>query len=299
VAVATAAYAAFSPSTAHAQQVAQPQAQAPQQVPIPGGDTVVLKNGSRLTGTLVGMASDKVTLQLPTGQLALIPTPEIDHIERKTMTAGSTPPQAAPAAAPVPSVYVHIDSPQRVSVDRTTRGHAEHACDSPCDKWLPLDGDYRISGEGMPQSSNFTLRGNSGDRVTVHVEPGSKGPAAAGWVLFGVGTAGVVVGLTLLLTGWILDTADKAGNTDSRINGDLKSGGAASAIGGLVLVVGGIVLVSMNKRTTTDQDVTHATAAKADDRWLRLPVWKDVGSAAPARSDAPAPLTMPIFSASF
>src|SRR5262245_48872498 len=107
--LAAAVFATLCSSPARGQQA--PTAQAPAEVPVPGGDTVVLKNGSRITGTLVQIEADRVTVQLTTGQLALIPTPQIDHIERKTMPAGSSAP-AAPVATNT-NVFVHVDSPVR------------------------------------------------------------------------------------------------------------------------------------------------------------------------------------------
>src|SRR5262249_28257391 len=163
-------------------------------------DTVVLKNGGMIRGTLVEvLPNDHATVQLPSGQSAITQGGEIHHTERgaaPTATPGT--PQGAPAAplpnatAPMhgPMVLVHIESQRRVTLDRRNPGDDQPwvtACDSPCDAQLPLNNDYRIVGEGIWASSEFGLEGSPGQRIVLKVNPATRLARTGGIVVAAVG----------------------------------------------------------------------------------------------------------------
>jgi hypothetical protein len=102
------------------------------------------------------------------------------------------------AASTDGTLLVHIDSPQKVSLERRSSPSAawEHACESPCDGRLPVGDQYRIVGTGMNDSNPFTLDGSKGDRAVLLVAPGTKQKAAIG--------EGLLIGGAVLLVGAVV-----------------------------------------------------------------------------------------------
>jgi hypothetical protein len=263
LAAAVHAVALSSPASSFAQSRPAPQLQ-----PVPGGDTVVLANGGTVKGTLVELLPDHVTVQLPNGQLALIQTRDVHHIERQATTPGASA-QPTPSREIGPqgeSVFVHIDSPRPVRLlHRASRGPYETLCESPCDAMVPLAGTYQIAGDGMPSSRELTLRGNPGDRVILNVDPASRGTMVTGWVIFGVGGLTVLVGLSIMLIGALAGTLGH-----SKGDGDVIAAGGITTLAGLAGVGTGLALAIPNLRTRAEQEVRGREVSK-EDRWLRMP----------------------------
>ncbi len=282
-------------------------------------DTVVLKNGGMLRGTLVEvLPNDHATVQLPSGQSAIVQWAEIHHIERGGAPAAAT---AVPAGAPIqkmpnstapmsgPTVLVHIETSRPITLDRRNPGEDQPwvtACESPCDVQLPLNNDYRIVGDGIWASSEFELDGQPGQRVVVKVAPATRISRTAGIVVAGAGLLAIIIGV------YIVAIAAAASCTNSNINSVCKdnSGGTTVGVvlmlGGLVtMAVGGIIILA-NWRTGESQEVqSPAKAARlfdvpgvanSDNAFKRLPNFRE-----PSATDKLAPVTpiFPIFSRSF
>jgi hypothetical protein len=282
-------------------QPPQPVQGMPQQggQPVPGGDTVYLNNGGVVKGTLVELAADHATVQLPTGQLAIVQARDIHHIERQTMQPGIRPgPAVFPQPAQAASVLVHIDSPQEVNLMRKSGKNYDIVCTSPCDAMVPVGETYRISGSGVTSSADFHFgSAGPGQRIVLHVDPGSTGTRAGGWVIFGIGTATLVAGLTVMLIGALQNTVSNA-LSGSRGSGGapLVAAGAALSLAGVAGLVVGIVM-AVGSKTKTQQETQQA--AKADDRWLRVPAWAETAKTGSPRDDAPRAWSIPVLGGTF
>lgn len=102
----------------------------------------------------------------------------------------------APAAAAHEMVVVHIDAPQEVRLQVKNDDDWETLCTGPCDKPVPQDGTFRITGDGIRNSKDFHL--DPGNKTTLKVEPTASGGHTAGVVLTIVGGAALlpVAGVT-------------------------------------------------------------------------------------------------------
>ncbi len=298
-----------------AQPIPAPAPAQPVYSPPPAGatDTVVLKNGGMIRGTLIEvLPNDHATVQLPSGQSAIIQWGEIHHIERGGAPAAApVAPQAAPAqklanttaSMSGPTALVHIESSRPVTLDRRNPGDDEPwvtACESPCDVQLPLNNDYRIVGQGIWASSEFDLEGQPGQRVVIKVNPATRLARTAGIVVAGVGLLAITIGVYVVAFAAL---AKCAGSVTSACKSDSTGGTAV----GVVLILGGVaamavggVMVLVNWRTGQSQEVQSRGSAKldwpVDDRYTRLPTFRDPS---PVERFAPATSTIPLFSGSF
>lgn len=273
---------------------------------LPGGDTVVLNNGGTVKGTLVELLPDHVTVQLPNGQLAVIPTKDVHHIERQAAQPGppAPPGPAQPQPAPPPAggtVLLHIESPRKVNLMyRPPGGAYDLGCESPCDKMMPLQGDYKLFANGVQPSDEFTLKGNPGDRVVLQVNPGSRGTMIAGWVIFGIGGSVALVGLLVMAVGALVNSTARIGSTSASTSGDsIVATGGIMALVGLAGIGAGLVLAVPNIHTHFEQEVYGRAQASSDDRWMRLPDWREAPrSGAGTPLEAP-PLMVPLWGGRF
>lgn len=284
-------------------------------------DTVVLKNGGMIRGTLVEvLPNDHATVQLPSGQSAIVQWSEIHHIERGAAPAAATgtPAAATPiqkmpnSTAPMsgPTVLVHIETSRPITLDRRNPGEDQPwvtACESPCDVQLPLNNDYRIVGEGIWASSEFELEGSAGQRVVVKVAPATRLTRTAGIVVAGAGLLAIIIGV------YVVAIAAAASCTSFNSNGSCASdtgGGVAIGVvlmlGGLVtMAVGGIIILA-NWRTGESQEVQSPTkaarifdvpgVANSDNPFKRSATFRE-----PSAVDklAPVGVTFPIFGGTF
>ncbi|MEO7112856.1 MAG: hypothetical protein ABI183_20605 [Polyangiaceae bacterium] len=257
-----------------------------------GTDTVVLKDGGMLKGTLIEiLPGDHATMTLANGQNAKIRWDVIDHIVRNGVplnpsqqTAPQTTQVAQPAAQDQGNVFVHVDGGD-VDVEMQTMngtpagkkvtGTWATMCSSPCDQELPLAGAYRLAGSGVRASRSFKLVGHPGDHVTISADPSSKGGFAGGIVLISVGVPVFVIGCFVELVVAIV-------NAGSKIDNDYTDTSGAQIVGlsmmglGAAGVVTGIVLIVNNGSTHLDQSIDAKKAAMlGPDIFKRTAVYKD------------------------
>ena len=253
-------------------------------------DTVYLRSGGMLRGRVHEfIPGHHVTATLETtAETRVIPWAEVDRVILGDATATIPPPLlAGVAAAPPPMVgpraRVHITSPKLVQLYRRPAGTTgwTNACASPCDADLPVGDDYRISGSGVAQSSEFRLKG--GDHVELVVNPTSTGGMVAGGLVAGTGAFAVYVGFLTTLVGSVY-AYDRPGPAarDAGI-GIMLVGAAATALGLVVLVNSAGTEVSQQGGPTQEKDA-----------FLREPTWRGFSSRAAGTSAA-----FPIFSREF
>jgi hypothetical protein len=280
----------------------------------PGGDAVYLKGGGMMRGTLVEMLpNDHATIQLPTGQNAIIEWGKIDHIERAPAGMAAQPPigRVGPRMGPMMrraleggSVLVHLEADQGVVLQSISPGSGRWAfvCAAPCDAQLPLAAQYRIAGEGVRPSRPFGIEAPPGQHVTINVAAASRAGFSGGVALSSVGLAGVIVGLSVVLFGALqaCNVEDAAGDCLGTANGGVETAGAIITIAGVALTIGGVILMASNARshaTQTIGEVLPPPPARPETAWLRAPFWND--SLRDSALGQPKSMGVPLFSHSF
>ena len=284
--------------------------------PTQGGDTIYLKGGAVVRGTLsVAVPGAPVTIQLPNGQTLTLQWNMVDHIDRASTPAppAAAPPPQAPATMqgppPAASIVVHIDtdSPSLVLQAQTPggrwdgRGGWTTVCQGSCDQPVPLGVLYRVSGDGVRSSRPFQIGGQPGGRAQLVATTASSGSFTTGIVLASVGGAAAVIGLSLTLLGLVVGTYCGFGVSCTGDAG-LITGGLVTTGVGVVGIVIGIVLASGNARSKVQQ----VASASGDGSSVRFalgspdrpaPQWRDVTLDSPSTSRAT--VRVPIFGASF
>jgi hypothetical protein len=202
--------------------------------------------------------------------------------------------------------FVHLEAEQGAVLESATNPRSRQwtaVCSAPCDLVLPLDREYRVSGEDMRNSRTFQLGAAPGQHVFITVSPASKGAFAAGIGLTSVGGGGIIVGLSMLLVGLVLDVSNCADgidcNSQPRSEATLLDAGAIVSVIGLGVMIGGIVLFATNFKShasTTVSQLLPGPAPRPDTAWLKAPLWHD-GSRESA--GMPRPVGFPILSQSF
>jgi hypothetical protein len=303
-------------------QPAYPAAPAPVPAPSPGytqagagGDSVYLKGGGMMRGTLVEMLpNDHATLQLPSGQNAIIEWGKIDHIERAAPTVGPLAPPVSGGFAPPPrrprfeggnrgSAVVHLDADPGVVLESISPGSGRWAlvCAAPCDAAVPLGRQYRIAGEGIRPSRAFGIEAAPGGHAEISVSAATKGGFQGGIALSSVGAGAIIVGLTVVFVGALGACGDgDFGTCDGPANGGLETAGAIISLAGVALLVGGIILTVSNARTKATQtvgDIVPPAPSRPETAWLRAPIWHD--SVRDSSTGQPKSTGVPLLSYSF
>jgi len=252
-----------------------------------GTDIVYLKGGGMLRGTLIeAIPNDHATLEMATGQTAVIPWDRIERIER----AGSRPPTPAPSftpafpAPPEGNALVHIDSEDPVTLERRVPGTRfwTPVCTSPCDIGVPVWGSYRISGQGIRDSNDFNLAARNGDHVVLNVSSATKGGFAGGIALTSIGGFSILVGATILFSVATSDLANNAADQPSSPNdGTWNTAGWIMVGAGAGAVLVGILLLTTNRHSNVAQSggltrqASEGTDALRADARFRAPQWHD------------------------
>jgi len=290
-----------------------------------GKDVIHLKNGGMLRGTIIdAIPNSHARIQLPTGEIATVQWSEIARIESGDQKPAPPPPEppstawkppppppeVKPPPLTGPKLLVHIDSsrPVRLARYETTHGVWDDMCDSPCDKMVPVDGDYRIEGVGVRPSARFAMQGKEGDRIVLDVNAASKGWFAAGIVGGGVGLVGVGIGLYVVLIGAIVNTPNsfcsgstttgcKTDTTTQQSSDSIKAVGWTIAGVGLALSAVGVIVLASNWSTSVAQETQVPVANHGKNVLpLREAQWRDddIAKAMPKQQ-----VYVPIFTRSF
>lgn len=259
----------------------------PEPAATPVIDAVHLRNGGLYRGHVTEIVpGDHVTILVEKGEPKRIAWAEIDRVVVATtpvppppsgdqVGARTIPSATTPTPAPMngPKARVHIASSTTAVLYRRASGSTAWtlACTSPCDELLPLGDSYRVTGNGIAQSDEFTLRGSPGSTIEIKVD----GPSTAGIVLGGtLATVGFLAGYVGLLV--VAASLDRYGADD-----DARAGGlVAMGLGGLA-TVGGLLIFFASAKTDVTQ---NPTSGGGKDAWRRLPTWRTAErGAAPAQ----------------
>ena len=245
--------------------------------PACGDDIVVLHDGGMIRGVIAELLPrNHVTLKLTTGKVVTVPWAEVHHIEQGGPVGRTCGTAAAPAVAPaVPSTasaalddtgtltLVVPESGYTLEVQRGTEW--EEVCSSPCERVVPRDGFYRITGSGIQTSTNFRALGRPGTRVVLHVNPGSS-------ALFGLGVVGVTIGGAAAVIGYISLPTMAYRNVSWPLP-TMLVGGAASIVSA--------ILVETNVKTKVGQEAHESELPTTDHPSIRVAPSKEARNVEP------------------
>jgi hypothetical protein len=265
-------------------------------VPAAGNDVVVLKNGGMIRGTLLEIIpNDHATVQLATGQNAIISWDQVHHIERGSAA------QVKATPAPVveeATVRLHIESDRQVTLERHEVGNTwSVACTSPCDADVGLKQEYRITGSGLRTSTSFRIAARPGEHVTVDVNAGTKAGLAGGIVFVSLGPLAMFIGLIVVAVANASESFTTYNGSGTATTGSRDHSGAATTgwiitACGAGATVGGIFMI-VGSKTTVELSTQKREKASIDG--ARLPTWHDDRS--PLRG--PTPFNVPLLSGTF
>ncbi len=267
----------------------------PQTAQTVGGDVVTLRGGELIRGALVeSLPNDHVTMQLATGQLALIPWERIERIERAPAPQGPNPtPSHATSEAPVVAeeAWVHVESERPVTLQRRSTddpGEWVAVCSAPCDMALALHDEYRIKGRAIRSSRPFHLEARPGERLEIRVNGGAIGGLVGGIILVTTGPVVGLVGVGLLIVASAESSSSGVSSNPSDGGSSARDVGVVLAAGGLLMTVGGIVMLANNARTHVSQDQFQPNPP-SNDAWRRRPTWREdrIGAALPQTTEVP------------
>ncbi len=135
---------------------------------------------------------------------------------------------------------MHVRTPEPVTLERRTEDTPwQEVCASPCDAEVPVEGSYRITGDGVHKSRGFHLHPDGSGQVTLDVEPGSSLGHTAGVIMVIGGIPATAVGAVMLLVSLLPS------------GGNLAVPGAFVFFGGAAVTVGGVAFVGSNKTSVT------------------------------------------------
>lgn len=270
-------------------------------------DAVHLRNGGLYRGHVTEIVpGDHVTILVDHGDAKKIPWGDIEKVIVATTAipngataqgpagdqvgARTIPPASAPTAAPMngPKVRVHITSATTVVLYRRVQGSTAwtQACTSPCNVDLPLGDSYRVNGNGVSQSSEFSLQGTPGSTVDIKVDGSSTGGMVLGGTLTGLGALVGYVGLLFV-----------AVSLGDDYNGDEKAARAGGLVAmglGTLAMVGGLLVFLASAKTDVTQNQTGTNSGKkkdlgpgnrtiANDAWKRDPTWRSAEATVPTQ----------------
>jgi hypothetical protein len=234
----------------------------------PAADTIYLKEGSVLRGTLVdAVPGHPVRIQLATGEISTVASDDVDHIElAEAAEAAEVARQAkvAPALKPLPSVLVHIAGEEPLAMERTADGDTWlRVCTAPCNARLPTIYAYRIVGRGIRNSEVFALSAQDGQEESIEVHPAYSSSRTGGTLALiagcGVGVSGFGA-FALGGTGLMLWGSDPT--YDSGLARNVMLGGlVAMGFGVLLVVSGATTLASTRASAVEQQEIPQGTYA--------------------------------------
>lgn len=250
-------------------------------------DAIHLRNGGLYRGHVTEIVpGDHVTILVEKGEPKRVAWSEIDRVVVATtpmppppssgdqVGARTIPSSTAPTPAPMigPRARVHITSSSTVVLYRRVPGSTAwtQACTSPCDELLPLGDTYRVTGNGVAQSSEFSLQGGPNSNIDLKVDGQSTGGMVLGGGLAAVGSLVGYVGLLAVVV-----TLDQHSSSDD----DARAGGLVAMGLGTVAALGGVLIFLASAKTDVTQ---NQTGGGAKDAWRRVPTWRSAERGAPA-----------------
>jgi hypothetical protein len=158
-----------------------------------------------------------------------------------------------PAPEPTPSALVHIEVEGHVELEaRSIEYESDWApvCDSPCDKRLPLDNEYRITGgEHFRRSGAFTLHAQDRERVVLRVNRSNVTGIVGGVLLIVLGAPATAIGGLVAFVGLAFH------------DGSATAGGGVVAVVGSLGIVGGALMIHSGGRSQVEQAHVRDDAA--------------------------------------
>jgi hypothetical protein len=266
-----------------------------------GNDVVYLKGGGLIRGSLVeAIPNDHATVQLASGQSAVIPWDRVDRIDRGGAAAPGfyAPPAVVPMAMLGPKANVHVDADQAVVLERREGRTWVYQCSAPCDADVPLSGSYRFTGTGVRPTSAFRLNAQPGGHVFLQVSTAAQSNFTTGIALTGVGGGALIVGGLILYMVAIFDWTDgNLGYGHPSDDGTWNTAGLVLVAGGAAALVVGVVLLGGNLHSKVEQaEATPGGVQRPrNDAWLRLPTWHDDKAA----QGLPKAVGVPLFEKAF
>jgi hypothetical protein len=201
-----------------------------------------------------------------------------------------------PTSIATRAVYVHIDSPQQVDLQRETGQRYrpfETICTSPCDTLVPADGRYRVSSESVRASRPFAFPLEA-QREDMRVRPGSRSGFTAGIILLSTGGAAFGLGVLWLFAQGSGDSPDPQDNVQAWH--DVAIG---LVLGGIAAITGGIVLTALNARTKVSSIETATPPPVKPDESHERTVMLPVRSATAMENTLPPATAIPVFAIRF
>ncbi len=261
-------------AAARAQTPGPPPEQRPVSIETPpagthDGDTVVLKDGTTLHGTVREMTpGQNVTITLQDGKTRTV---EWSAVERVDIDRAKAPPAPAAPPAPVAMTSLHLEGTRPgvvvQALDQTgTEGTWQTVCEGPCDRDLPASGLYRVDGPGLRTSRPFRIEGA---RATYRVDTATGLGFAGGLTLTIIGGLALVNGLGFL----ILDAVYKS-DPMYIVPDWILIAGVALSVGGVAALIPGVYLMKTNGRTTVTAGDGSLPARVPAWREPRLPSWQ-------------------------
>jgi hypothetical protein len=221
-----------------------------------GEDVLYTKGGGLLRGTIIDAIPDaQARIQLVTGEIATVPWQQILRIERAG-TPAALPSPAAKPPPPASDVWVHLEASDGIVLqqDRTNDDDWQTVCAAPCDRQLPTNFYYRVTGGGIKSSADFALHAPQGTREKLTVDGASKSA-------FVLGIVGLVGGLVVGYLGLVVVDVGASESVLGEGNSSGTTGAGLAMMGiGAVAAIGGLILVIANAKTKVGQDLGTSQA---------------------------------------
>jgi hypothetical protein len=229
-------------------------------------DTVVLDDGSTWRGKITELApGDHVTVVRKNGAVMRLRWDAIRHIDRGGVRI----------PLPGPPVLVHLEASQDVALERFDPYTRERTliCYAPCDRELPSQLLYVVSGESIRGSRPFELRHEPTGAARLDVSTRSKTAFTTGIVALSLGGIVTIAGVFTELT-----SAGVAAWNESAAKDRATTGAYIMAGGVGVMALGGILMIANASSSVRQSGVPN-----------RTPTWTKpvVPEEAPAEVDAP------------
>jgi hypothetical protein len=129
----------------------------------------------------------------------------------------------------------------------------DKVCSAPCDRELPLTGEYRLKGDGLTDSNPFHLEGAPGSHIVLEVSNGTKTGVALGGTAIGLGLYGSYIGMLIVLSA----RDEYTGEPDK----GAQAAGVILGLAGLALAGVGTAVIVSNWHTGVTQSAASLPQA--------------------------------------